>query len=67
MTDFRSTRGRRYPLATIVTNAVAAKLAGYRGVTAIGESSQGLTQHQLRAFYSHRLGRFIAPSTTGFV
>ena len=68
--DFRSTRGRRYPLATIVTIAVAAKLAGYRGATAIGEFSQGLTQHQLRAlraFYSPRLKRFTAPSTTAFV
>ena len=70
MPDFRSTRGRRYPLATIVTIAVAAKLAGYRGATAIGEFSQGLTQHQLRAlraFYSPRLKRFTAPSTTAFV
>ena len=70
MPDFRSTRGRRYPLATIVTIAVAAKLAGYHGATAIGEFSQALTQHQLRAlraFYSPRLGRFTAPSTTAFV
>ena len=69
MPDFRSTRGRRYPLATIVAIAVAAKLAGYHGVTAIGEFSQALTQHQLRAlraFYSPRLGRFTAPSTTAF-
>ena len=68
--DFRSTRGRRYPLATIVAIAVAAKLAGYHGATAIGEFSQALTQHQLRAlraFYSLRLGRFTAPSTTAFV
>ena len=70
MPDFRSTRGRRYPLATIVSIALAAKLAGYHGATAIGEFSQGLTQHQLRAlraFYSPRLGRFTAPSTTAFV
>ena len=68
--DFRSTRGRRYPLATILAIAVAAKLAGYHGATAIGEFSQALTQHQLRAlraFYSPRLGRFTAPSTTAFV
>ena len=47
----------------------AAKLAGYHGVTALGEFSQALTQHQLRAlraFYSPRLGRFTAPSTTAF-
>ena len=68
--DFRSTRGRRYPRATILAIAVAAKLAGYHGATAIGEFSQGFTQHQLRAlraFYSRRLGRFTAPSTTAFV
>ena len=68
--DFRSTRGRRYPLATILAIAVAAKLAGYHGATAIGEFSQALTQHQLRAlraFYRPRLGRFTAPSTTAFV
>ena len=68
--DFRSKRGRRYPLATILAIAVAAKLAGYHGATAIGEFSQALTQHQLRAlraFYSRRLGRFTAPSTTAFV
>ena len=62
--------GRRYPLATILAIAVAAKLAGYHGATAIGEFSQALTQHQLRAlraFYSPRLGRFTAPSTTAFV
>ena len=70
MPEFRGARGRRYPLATILTIAVAAKLAGYHGATAFGEFSQGLTQRQLRAlraFYSHRLGRFTAPSTTAFV
>ena len=68
--EFRGARGRRYPLATILAIAVAAKLAGYHGATVIGEFSQGLTQRQLRAlraFYSHRLGRFTAPSTTAFV
>ena len=33
------------------------------------EFASGLTQHQLRAlraFYSHRLGRFTAPTTTAF-
>ena len=68
--EFRGARGRRYPLATLLAIAVAAKLAGYHGATAIGEFSQGLTQRQLRAlraFYSHRLGRFTAPSTTAFV
>ena len=65
--EFRGARGRRYPLATILAIAVAAKLTGYHGVTAFAEFAQGLTQHQLRAlraFYSHRLGRFTAPSAT---
>ena len=69
-TATRGARGRRYPLATLLAIAVAAKLAGYHGTTAIGEFSQALTQRQLRAlraFYSHRLGRFTAPSTTAFV
>ena len=67
--EFRGTRGRRYPLATILAIAVAAKLAGYHGTRAFAEFANGLTQHQLRtlrAFYSHRLGRFTAPTTTAF-
>ena len=67
--EFRGTRGRRYPLATILAIAVAAKLAGYHGTRAFAEFASTLTQHQLRAlraFYSHRLGRFTAPTTTAF-
>ncbi len=62
-------RGRRYPLATILAIAVAAKLAGYHGTRAFAEFAQGLAQHQLRAlrsFYSRRLGRFTAPTATAF-
>ena len=67
--EFRGTHGRRYPLATILAIAVAAKLAGYHGTRAFAQFADGLTQHQLRAlraFYSHRLGRFTAPTTTAF-
>ena len=67
--EFRGTRGRRYPLATILAIAVAAKLAGYHGTRAFAEFANALTQYQLRAlraFYSHRLGRFTAPTTTAF-
>ena len=46
--EFLATRGRRYPLATILAITVAAKLAGYRGTRAFAEFAQGLTQHQLR-------------------
>ena len=67
--EFRGTHGRRYPLATILAIAVAAKLAGYHGTRAFAQFANGLTQHQLRAlraFYSRRLGRFTAPTTTAF-
>ena len=67
--EFRSRRGRRYPLATIVAIAAAAKLAGYHGVTAFAEFAQALSQEQLRAlraYYSHRLQRFTAPTVTTF-
>ena len=37
MPDFRKARGRRYGLACYVTIMIAARLAGYRGVTAFGE------------------------------
>ena len=69
MPEFRGTRGRRYPLATTLAIAVAAKLAGYHGTRAFAEFAKGLTQHQLRAlraFYSRRLGRFTAPTATAF-
>ena len=67
--EFRSRRGRRYPLPTIVAIAAAAKLAGYHGVTAFAEFAQALSQEHLRAlraYYSHRLQRFTAPTVTTF-
>ncbi len=67
--EFRDARGRRYPLATILAIALAAKLARHHGTRAFAQFAQGLTQHQLRAlrsFYSHRLGRFTAPTATAF-
>ena len=54
--EFRKPRGKRYPLATLLPMAVAARLAGYRGVTALcHEFASRLTQKQLaalRAYYS---------------
>ena len=47
--EFRGRRGRRYPLATVLAIATAAKLAGYHGVTAFAEFAQALSQEQLRA------------------
>ena len=67
--EFRSRRGRRYPLPTIVAIAAAAKLTGYHGVTAFAEFAQALSQEHLRAlraYYSHRLQRFTAPTVTTF-
>ena len=67
--EFRSRRGRRYPSPTVVAIAAAAKLAGYHGVTAFAEFAQALSQEQLRAlraYYSHRLQRFTAPTVTTF-
>ena len=58
-----------YPLATVLAIATAAKLAGYHGVTAFAEFAQALSQEQLRAlraYYSHRLERFTAPTVTTF-
>ena len=53
----------------MLASATAAKLAGFHGVTALAESAQALSQEQvraLRAYYSHRLGRFTAPTVTTF-
>ena len=67
--EFRKPRGKRYPLATLLAMAVAARLAGYRGVTAFAEFASRLTQKQLaalRAYYSQKLNRYTAPTTTTF-
>ena len=66
--EFRKPRGKRYPL-TLLAMAVAARLAGYRGVTAFAEFASRLTQKQLaalRAYYSQKLNRYTAPTTTTF-
>ena len=46
--EFRGRRGRRYPLATVLAIASAAKLAGYHGVTAFAEFAHALSQEHLR-------------------
>ena len=51
--EFRGRRGRRYPLATVLAIATAAKLAGYHGVTAFAEFAQALSQEQLRALRAY--------------
>ena len=69
MPDFRKARGRRYGLACYATIMIAARLAGYRGVTAFGEFAARMDQEQLRAagaFFSPSRGRHTAPATSTF-
>lgn len=61
----RGGRRQLHPLPTVLTIALAAVLGGARGYLAIAEFAQRLSQAQLkrlRAYYSHRHQRFIAPS-----
>ena len=46
--DYRRARGQRYSLRTVLTLAIAARLAGYRGVTAFVEFAALLDQRQRR-------------------
>ena len=67
--DYRDARGKRYQLATVLTLAVAARLAGYRGAVPLAEFAQGLSQETLAALHSHynpRLGRYTAPQKSTF-
>ena len=57
MPDFRKARGRRYGLACYATIMIAARLAGYRGVTAFAEFAARMDQEQLAA-----AGAFFSPS-----
>ncbi len=63
--EYRKARGIRHRLPTVLAIAVAAKLAGVRGVVAIGEFASRLTQPRLSAvsaFFSPSLKRYVAPS-----
>ena len=63
--ECRRRRGLRHSLATVLTLAAAAKLAGAQGPTAIAEFAARLTQRQLaaaRAFRSPTTGRLEPPS-----
>ncbi len=69
MEDFRHARGQRYPLPCLVTLMVAARLAGYRGITAFGQYAALLSQEQLAAvgaFWSPSKARYTAPVTSTF-
>ena len=63
--EFRSARGVRHSLGSVLAVAAAAKLAGARGPTAIAEFGARLDQRQLaavRAFRSPTTGRRAPPS-----
>ena len=63
--EFRCARGVRHSLASVLAIAVAAKLAGAQGPTAIAEFGARLDQRQLaavRAFRSPTTGRLTPPS-----
>ena len=69
MADFRKARGRRYGLACYATLMIAARLAGYRGVSAFGEFAARLDQEQLEAagaFFSPSRQRYTAPAPSTF-
>ena len=61
--------GKRYPLNTVLAIAVAARLAGYRGVNAFAQFAALLSQEQLEAvgaFWSPSKQRYTAPAITTF-
>ena len=63
--EFRSARGVRHALASVLALAAAARLAGAQGPSAIAEFAARLDQRQLgavRAFRSPTTGRLTAPS-----
>ena len=67
--ECRGARGKRYPLNTVLALAVAARLAGYRGVSAFAQFAALLSQDQLEAvgaFWSPSKQRYTAPSITTF-
>ena len=67
--ECRLARGKRYPLNTVLALAVAARLAGYRGVTAFAQFARLLSQEQLKAvgaFYRESKQRYTSPSVTTF-
>ena len=67
--EYRGARGLRYSLETVLALAVAARLAGYRGVTAFADFADKLDQKQLkavRAFWSKTKRCYTSPSITTF-
>ena len=69
MEDFRKPRGQRYSLAFYFTVMIAARLCGYRGVTAFGQFARLLDQDRLEAagaFWSPSRQCYTAPGPSTF-
>ncbi len=67
--DFRQARGRRYSMACYLTVMIAARLAGYRGVSAFGEFAARLDEAQRKAvggFFSPARRRYTVPAASTF-
>ncbi len=67
--EYRHARGKRYALTTILTLAVAARLAGYRGVNAFAQFAALLSPKQLKAvgaFWSPSRQCYTPPAVTTF-
>ena len=64
--DFRHARGKRYCLACIITIAVAARLAGYRGVVAAVCRASRQEQQAVGAFWSPSRQCYTPPAATTF-
>ncbi len=67
--DYRCARGQRYRLRTVLVLAMAARLAGYRGVTAFAQFAALLDPAQRQVvgcFYSPSRQRYTTPSITTF-
>ena len=67
--EYRHARGKRYSLCTVLALALAARLAGYRGVTAFAQFAALLSQRQRQAvgcFYSPSRQCYTTPSITTF-
>ncbi|MDE0102399.1 MAG: ISAs1 family transposase, partial [Bryobacterales bacterium] len=65
----RGARGKRYSLQTVLVLAVAARIAGYRGVTAFAQFAALLDQDQRQAvgcFFSPSKQCYTTPNTTTF-
>ena len=69
ISEYRKPRGIRYGLNTLLSIAVAARMAGCRGVTAFADFAELFSQEQLAAvgcFYSPSKQCYTAPAASIF-